>query len=247
MKTVHPNPLFAIKIQSLIALTLIAGLVAGTGWHAKGQPTKAEAWTETLVCLQEPFINVGRNDYFILEPGYQLMFAGEEDGKPAKLIITVLDETQEIDGIATRIVEERETVGGKLVEVSRNFFALGAKTKNAYYFGEDVDVYQGDKVVHEGAWRAGTGGAKYGVLMPGTIKLGDRYYQEKAPGVAMDRAENVSTNQTIKTPVGSVKNCLKTKETTPLESGVEYKYYAPGIGLIQDGDLKLVRHGLLKQ
>ena len=38
---------------------------------------------------------------------------------------------------------------------------------------------------------------------------------------------------------------LKTKETTPLEpSAVELKYYAPGIGLIGDGELELVKYGI---
>jgi hypothetical protein len=34
------------------------------------------------------------------------------------------------------------------------------------------------------------------------------------------------------------------EETTPLEPGVgDYKVFAPGIGIVQDGSLKLVRHG----
>jgi hypothetical protein len=34
------------------------------------------------------------------------------------------------------------------------------------------------------------------------------------------------------------------EETTPLEPGVkEYKYYAAGVGLVQDGSLKLVKYG----
>jgi hypothetical protein len=37
---------------------------------------------------------------------------------------------------------------------------------------------------------------------------------------------------------------LKLKETTPLEPAVtDYKYYAPGIGLVQDGKLKLMKFG----
>ena len=147
------------------------------------------------------------------------------------------------------MVEERETADGKLVEVSRNFYAIGVNTSNAYYFGEDVDIYGANgKVTHEGAWREGHGGAKHGVMLPGAIKIGDRYYQEKAPGVAQDRAENVSTNQTFKTPGGTFKHCLKVRETTPLEPGnVEYKLYAPNLGLVQDGDLKLVRHGFVQR
>lgn len=34
---------------------------------------------------------------------------------------------------------------------------------------------------------------------------------------------------------------------SPLERGKEYKLYAPGVGLIQDGDLKLTRYGRLAE
>jgi hypothetical protein len=63
----------------------------------------------------------------------------------------------------------------------------------------------------------------------------------------MDRAEIVSLVETVRTPAGEFKNCLKTAETTPLEPGVrEFKYYARGVGLIQDGSLKLVKYGKTK-
>ena len=80
-------------------------------------------------------------------------------------------------------------------------------------------------------------------MMPGEALLGARYYQEIAPRTALDRAEVVSLFETVKTPAGEYKHCVKIEETTPLEPGTkEYKYYAPGIGLVQDGDLKLVKH-----
>jgi hypothetical protein len=43
--------------------------------------------------------------------------------------------------------------------------------------------------------------------------------------------EEACTNETFQAPAGVFKACLKTKETTPLESGTAYKLYAPGIGL----------------
>ena len=232
-----------------IAVDAITGEIIAVANETPAQQAAekaADAWSETLTCADEAFGNRGRNAYFILEPGYQLVFAGKEGGQPAELTITVLDETLEIGSVTTRVVEERESVGGKLVEVSRNFFALGVLTKNIYYFGEDVDMFKaGGKVTHEGSWRDGRDGAKHGIMLPGTVKVGDRYYQERAPKIALDRAENFSISETVKTPAGSFKNCLKTKETTPLEPGTEYKLYAPGIGLVQDGKLKLVKHGFL--
>jgi hypothetical protein len=229
-----------MKTKNFLALLLAAGVFAATSSSAK-------EWTETLTCTDEPLTSTGRNDFFILEPGYQLVLEGKEDGKQTKLTITVLDETKKIGDVETRVVEEREVAGDKVVEVSRNFFAVGKQTKNVYYFGEDVDVYKGDKVVHEGAWREGVGDAKRGILIPGTAKVGDRYYQERAPKVAMDRAENVTTGEKVTTPAGTFEHCLKTKETTPLESGTEYKFYANGVGLVKEGNLLLVKHGFVKK
>src|SRR5689334_4221871 len=109
------------------------------------------------------FASAGRNDYFILEPGYQLTLEGQDEGKPARLVITVLDQTRTVDGVETRVVEERETLGDDTVEVSRNFFAVDRRTNDVYYFGEDVDVYKNGRVAnHGGSWIAGQDGAHYG-------------------------------------------------------------------------------------
>jgi hypothetical protein len=191
----------------------------------------------------------GRNPYFILEPGYTLVLAGKEDGEKVELTVTVLDETKSVDGVETRIVEEKETKNGQLVEVSRNYFAISKRTSDVYYFGEDVDIYKGGKVVsHEGAWLSGVGGAKFGLAVPGSPVLGARYYQEVAPGVAMDRAEVVSLTETMETPAGKFAKVLKTVETTPLEPDAkESKFYAPGVGLIKDGPCRLISHGTAKK
>lgn len=198
-------------------------------------------WTTTFVLEPADAASSGRNPYFVLEPGYQLVL---EDGAE-RLVVTVLNDTKTVDGIETRVVEERETKQGQLVEISRNFFAISRRTSSVFYFGEDVDMYKGGKVVsHEGAWQSGAGGARFGMMMPGDALLGARYYQEIAPKVAMDRAEIASLGETVRAPAGVFRNCLKIDETTPLEPGAkESKYYSRGIGLVQDGSLKLVKHG----
>ena len=101
----------------------------------------------------------------------------------------------------------------------------------------------GKVVSHEGAWLAGQNGAKAGMIMPGKVEIGLKYYQEIAPGIAEDRAEILSVNDTLDTPAGTFSDVLKTEETNPLEPGErEYKFYAPRIGLIQDEALKMVKH-----
>jgi hypothetical protein len=206
-------------------------------------------WTTTFAVDEADLSPTGRNPYFILEPGHQLDLEGREDGEPVTLTITVLDQTKRVGNVTCRVVEERETKGGQVIEVSRNFFAICKRTNNVYYFGEEVDIYKGSQVVgHEGAWLAGEGGARFGLAMPGCPLLGARYYQEIAPKRAMDRAEIISLSGTMETPAGKFTSVLKIEETTPLEPGEkEAKYYAAGIGLLKDGPMKLVRHGFPKK
>ena len=158
-------------------------------------------------------------------------------------------QTKNVGGVETRVVEERETSGGVLVEVSRNYFAISTRTGDVYYFGDDVDTYKHGRLTgHQGSWHHGSNNARFGLMMPGTPALGSRYYQEQAPGVAMDRAEVVSLTKRIVLRVGVFGGCLKTKQTSPLEPlAKEYKVYAPGVGLIKAGSLELVSHGSLVQ
>lgn len=76
-------------------------------------------------------------------------------------------------------------------------------------------------------------------MMPGKPMVGQAFYQEIAPKVAMDRVEIVSTTETVKTPAGTFQNCLHLRETTPLERDVSHKYYASGIGIIKDDEFEL--------
>jgi hypothetical protein len=65
---------------------------------------------------------------------------------------------------------------------------------------------------------------------------------ELAGDVARDHAEIISITATVKTPAGTFTDCVKTEETTTPEKGAkESKLYAPGIGIVQDGDLRLTQ------
>jgi hypothetical protein len=218
---------------------VILGVCALVSWGGA-----AQSWLQSFPVDHQELATVGENPYFILKPGYQLTFGGREDGKPATLVITVLNETLNVGGVDTRVVEERETVGGELIEVSRNYFAISSKTGDVYYFGEDVDMYKHGKVVdHEGSWRHGSKGATFGLMMPAAPKVGLKYYQELAKGIAMDRAEIVSVTDRLTVPAGSFERCVRMRETTPLERFTrEFKVYAPGVGLIKDGSLELVSY-----
>ena len=220
-------------------LVILPGLLLASVL-AQTKPGDDKSWMSEFQVEKSDLTTIGRNPYFILEPGYSLTL---EKGTE-RLRVTVLDETRVIDGVETRIVEERETKNDELVEISRNYFSISRRTNDVYYFGEDVDIYAAGRIVsHEGAWQAGTNGARFGLMMPGSPVMGQRFYQELAPKVAMDRAEVVGLSGNLKTPAGNFRQVLKIIETNPLERGSEAKYYASGVGLLQDGSLKLVKYG----
>jgi hypothetical protein len=211
---------------------------------APGVGRSTDGWRDTFAVERANLVPTGGSEYFPLEPGrVSTLRAGDET-----LTITVLAQTRVVDGVTTRVVEEREEKGGQLKEVSRNLFAADRETGDVYYFGEEVDIYRDGRVVgHEGAWLAGVNGARFGLFMPARPTVGDGFYQEIAPGVAMDRAEIVSVDERLTTPAGTFERCVRLKETTPLDRGVSHKWFAPGVGLIKDDGCVLVQRGTTKQ
>src|SRR3954454_6693512 len=102
----------------VVCIVLVPLLVPTAGLFAADK----EGFVDSFDVKKENFASTGRNDYFILEPGFKATYEGKEDGKNARLVITVLQETKTVDGVETRVMEERETQDDQLVEVSRNFF-----------------------------------------------------------------------------------------------------------------------------
>jgi len=195
----------------------------------------------------------GVNSFFLpLKPGNWLFLQGEEDdGGGGTVIITlfikIMPGVKTIGGVQCAIMVEAEWEDENIVEVSYNYVAICSKHGEIYYFGEDVDDYEDGEVVgHDGAWLVDYVNNWPGLLMPGGTPLrGSRYYQEIAPGIALDRAEHTDTAATIDTNAGEFERCLHVVETTPLEPGEESeKAYARGIGLILDDDLTLVSYNI---
>jgi hypothetical protein len=197
-----------------------------------------DAWRQGFDVNKANLKPTGKNSCLPIQPG-KLLKLRNPDGDT--LTITILNDTKVVDGVTCGILEERETKNGKLIEVSRNYFATDPATQDVYYFGEDVDNYKDGKIVnHESAWLAGEHGARFGLMLPGKPKVGEKFYQEIAPKVAMDRVEVVSIDETVKTPAGTFDHCVHLKETTPIEPDVSHKYYCPGVGMIKDDDFELV-------
>jgi hypothetical protein len=233
------------RLTLVFALTLAAGYSAADDQFTKQFPLAS--------CF---FTSVGGNAYFPLIPGRQTYFtnaaclaAGHCD-ELEELWITMEHETRNITipaggrtrMVHARVMEERETAGGELAEVSRNFVASCFPARDVYYFGEETDEFENGEVVdHEGSWIAGRHGARPGMLMPEDgFLVGARYFQEVAPDVALDRAEHTRTGFSVQVPAGRFDNCIQVEETSPLEPGSKStKVYCRGVGLVRDDELEL--------
>jgi hypothetical protein len=208
--------------------------------RAAAQPQQPEpAYQEDFNVAARALSDTGEGPYFVLRPGFQSVLS---DGDTT-LTITVFNETRMVGGTLTRVVEERQVTYGLPDEIALNFYAIDPATGDAFYFGEEVDVFQNGQLSgHPGVWLA-EGASRPGMIMPGNPLVGMRYYQELAPGVAMDRGEVLSVSDVCSTPAGEFGGCLVVRETSAIEDFQEVKRFAPGVGVIQDGELLLVSYG----
>ena len=202
-------------------------------------PTEGNVAIDVCDAARGPFSLAIDNPFFPLAVGQLRVYEGEGDGALIRLEIRVLDETENVGGVTTRVLEEKESEDDEVIEISRNYFAQ-APDGTVCYFGEAVDIYEGGLVAsHDGAWRA-EGGNRAGIIMPPAPAVGMIFEQEVAPGIAQDMAEVKALGEATTTPAGAFTDTLRTLEWTPLESGTSTKIYARGVGLIVDSDVRLV-------
>ena len=195
------------------------------------------------------------NPYFPLVSGTVRDYEVTDDGGEVieKIKVEVLDETKEILGVNCIVVRDRvweidEDGEKSLIEDTFDWYAQDL-TGNVWYFGEISKEFEdGELVSLAGSWKSGVDGAKPGILMWGYPAGPDSappqavYRQEFFLGEAEDIGEFVGFVDAIAVRGVTYRNVLKTKDYTPIDPAVfEYKYYAPGVGVIleegfEDGD-----------
>ena len=184
--------------------------------------------------------------YFPLVPGTTFTYKGESADGCEVVVTTVTSDTRTIAGVTTRIVHDSAyegptctTAPSALVEDTLDYYAQD-NSGNVWYFGEDsfhCPVFTCNR--SSGSWIAGADPADAipGIIMLAQPRTGDTYFQEQAPGVALDQATIKGLGVTVVLkrpdayPPGTFANCIVTKEFSTLENGAnEQKSYCPGIG-----------------
>jgi len=174
----------------------------------------------------DDFVSTINNPFFTLIPGTTFVFESQTEDGLERIETTVTEDKREVMGIKTTVVWDREWLDEELVEDTKDWYAQD-KEGNVWYFGEFSQGYENGQLLGtSGSWEAGIDGAKPGIIMKASPKVGDNYRQEYYEGIAEDMGEVMDLGVSIKTDFAYFSNCLKTKEWTPLESdSIEFKYY----------------------
>jgi hypothetical protein len=177
------------------------------------------------------------NSFHPLVPGRTLVYEKMTAAGLEHLEVSTLAQTIQIAGVDCRIVRDVESLNGIVKEDTQDWFAQHV-SGDVWYFGEIVLNYENGFLEDlGGSWRTGKDGAKAGVIMLAAPAVGAAYRQEFLPNVAEDVAVVIATGVTISVAYGTFTNCVKTREGSPLEPGnFEFKYYAPGVGLVAEED-----------
>ncbi len=178
--------------------------------------------------------------YFPLIPGLTLIYIvkDSEGNKLERIKVEVLPKSKDILGVNCIVVRDRvwefDDEGGlTLIEDTFDWYAqdlLG----NVWYMGEIARNYEdGELVDLEGSWKGGRDYDMPGFIMVADAQEGDIYRQEFSLGNAEDMGEVVGYLDNLTINGVTYSDVLKTMDYTPVDPEVvEFKYYAPGVGVI---------------
>src|SRR5205809_756507 len=240
-----------------IAFALVALLAAGCSSSSKSSQSTSQTTTTTsarpgsataLAPIHghyAPSIDPGNfvstidNPYFPLKPGTGFHFRGVRGTTPQTDDEVVTSRTVKILGVPSVAVRDVVSEHGRPIERTLDYYAQD-RQGNVWYMGEDsFERRHGRFVKASDSWQSGVDGAHPGIIMPAHPKPGDAYRQEYyPPGEALDQARVVSTVGSVRVPYGTFTGTLATSEFSPLEPQTERKYYAPGVGEVEERVVK---------
>lgn len=174
------------------------------------------------------------NPYLPMIPGTRLLYEADSPDGKQRTTTEVTRETKDVMGVRTVVVHDTVTTNGTTSEDTYDWFAQD-RDGNVWYFGEDSKEFKDGAVDTGGSFEAGVDGALPGIVMLASPRVGDKYRQEYARGVAEDAGEIMSLQGNESTQLtGLAGDLLVIKDSDRLEpdAPAETKYYKKGVGLI---------------
>jgi hypothetical protein len=239
-------------ITSRLSIVVVLVVAAGVGAQAPDRVALAQTPDPAPGCPRAvefvpgdfPSRAAVDNRWLPLIPGTQLTLEGRANRGggplPHTVTFTVTDLTKVIDGVRTRVVWDVDVNEGELAETELAFFAQDL-AGNVWNLGEYPEEFDGGAFLGApNTWIAGMDEAEAGLHMLDIPFTGDTWLQGFAPAIDfLDCAEVVSRRESVCVPAGCFDRVLLTHETSPLDpdGGVQLKYHARGVGIVQVGAL----------
>jgi hypothetical protein len=220
------------------ALLLLAACGGGSEFAPNYTPTPVFTNPTNITNAYLPYANLQQD-----------ILLGTEGGKAERVVRTRTGATKNFtfngQQVVTIVVVDSAFLNDTLVEVAKDYFAQ-SDAGDVYYFGEDVDNYVNGQVAnHDGSWLFGVHTNTVGLFLPATPSVGQKFRPEDVPGITTESDEVISVSESVTVPTGSYTNCVKVKEILS-DGAVEYKLYAPGVGIVkeisEDGAIDLQSH-----
>lgn len=229
---------------SLLAVLFAVTLVVGGS--AAGSPSAPAGCPQPVAFDSDEFPLRPKidNKWLPLIPGTQLTLEGRANrgggALPHTVTFTVTDLTKVIAGVKTRVVWDVDVNEGELAEAELAFFAQD-EDDNVWNLGEYPEEFEdGNFIGAPNTWIAGLADAEAGIHMVDHPEVGQAWLQGFAPSIEfLDCATVMSTAEQVCLAAVCYGDVLLTHETSPLDpaGGIQTKYHAPGVGIVQIGAL----------
>lgn len=187
------------------------------------------------------------NPFNPLKPGLQWVRAGTtEVGSrvvPHEIITTMTDVIRVIDGVKTIAMLDESTDSGEVSQVGMDYLALD-KDGNVWILGGYTENYQGGAYTNaDNAYLGSGGGAELGILAPANVDANTpRWLIGKAKEEKASVGTPVEVGGTFCVAFGCFKGVRVVQEGNVGAPDNENKYYAQGVGLINNIPLNASLH-----
>ena len=187
------------------------------------------------------------NPFHPLKPGLQWVRGGTtEVGSrvvPHEVVTTMTDVIRVIDGVPTIAMLDESTDSRDVAQVGMDYLALD-KQGNVWILGGYTEEYQGGAFTNsESAWLGVKSGQAVGVLAPPKVTMKTkRWFIGAAPGEKPSVGQPVQVGVRRCVPFGCYDHVRVVQEGNVGAPDNENKYYAPGIGVIDNVPLNASLH-----
>ena len=187
------------------------------------------------------------NPFHPLKPGLQWVRAGTtEVGSrkvPHEIITTMTDVIRTIAGVQTIAMLDESTDSGEISQRSIDYLALD-KDGNVWIFGGYTEDYQGGAYTNtDSAWIGNDQSGRIGILAPSNVDMTTpRWFIGGSPDEKPSVGQPVQVGVKACVPFACYDNVRVVEEGNVGNPDNENKYYAPGVGVINNIPLNASLH-----